>query len=125
MNGNMTKLAVDSISEHIQSLLVSARFELDGEVIERELYSKEINENNNILVLVYLSSEDTGTLTNLEILNENGEVIISSEKEITKTRESSLLTGFLVHNEVVELGMDDERWNEIKEIMKDGDSDGQ
>lgn len=87
----------DSIVENV----VRAEIVINNEV--EDINILDVSKiNNNILKIYTQAAKGMGKITNIRILNKNGDVIIEKPRDIEKNKNDGLISTFMIELEEVE-----------------------
>lgn len=87
----------DSIAENV----VRAEIVINNEV--EDINILDVSKiNNNILKIYTQAAKGMGKITNIRILNKNGDVIIEKPRDIEKNKNDGLISTFMIELEEVE-----------------------
>jgi len=97
----ISEYGMAQIANRVSTLLAQGAYIKDGQQITVPIFRKE-HSGNTIKVYLYLTDEDAGTFSEFQILDEEGNVILSKPDSIIKDASKGLLIAFEVRIQEVE-----------------------
>ena len=97
----ISQYGMTQIANRVSTLLVQGAYIKDGQQVTVPIFRKE-HSGNTVKVYLYLTDEDIGTFSDFQILDEEGNVILTKPDSITKDASQGLLVAFEVSIQEVE-----------------------
>jgi len=97
----ISQYGMTQIANRVSTLLAQGAYIKDGQKVTVPVFRKE-HSGNTIKVYLYLTDEDVGTFSEFQILDEEGNVILSKPDSIIKDASKGLLIAFEVRIQEVE-----------------------
>ncbi|OAT81113.1 hypothetical protein [Desulfotomaculum copahuensis] len=97
----ISQYGMTQIANKVSTLLAQGAYIKDGQQVTVPIFRKEYS-GNAVKVYLYLTDEDIGTFSDFQILDEEGNVILTKPDSITKDAAQGLLVAFEVSIQEVE-----------------------
>ena len=87
MATTITNTMLGGLRQHIVDMASYGRYRIDGEWIRSEIVTKEVSQNNAVLISYYVHAKEgsASPATGFQLMDENGMVLAEREEELAFT----------------------------------------